>query len=189
MTQHKKCEGHKLGYKFHSENYWVCVYCARRSWEMFSLRAHPLYYDMCLNCSQAHRNSHPIAALNECACRSERRDAQLHLCTRCREERGREQHAQDCDVLAGYNSNMDPMYGPFLGGNLLFTRQQDRVAHFIDPRGPWGESTCSCGRDVMQKIASYLIGPPALGVYDFADLVRICSHCRKEKFLCHRYPY
>jgi hypothetical protein len=189
MTQHKKCEGHGLGYTFHSENFWICMYCVRRAWDMYSMTSRPLCYDMCLACSQAYRASNPVAALNECSCESEREGLQLYLCSRCRQARGREEHGQDCDRLAGYNSNMDPIHGPLLGGALVFTRQRDRVAHFIDPAGPFGESTCICGRDVTQKIDSYLVGPPPFTWHDFAELVRICSHCHKQKYLYNPYPY
>jgi hypothetical protein len=189
MIQHKKCEGYRLGYRFHSENFWVCVHCARRAWERYSLTFKPVNYDLCLHCSRAYRNSNPIAALNECSCQWGGSDAQLHLCTDCRDARGREQHGEDCDMLSGYNSNTDPLHGPLVG----LQRRRDRVAHFIDRKGPFGESTCTCGRDVTQKIATYQVTPAAAlvmpFVHDFVELVRICSHCRKEKFLCHSFPY
>jgi hypothetical protein len=67
------------------------------------------------------------------------------------------------------------------------------VVDFIDHDGMWSESGCLCGRVVSDRLASYL--EPSLeavlqpAVHDFSELVRICSPCRKERFLTLDHPF
>ena len=191
MVPHRKCEGPRLGYHNHGENFWVCVHCVRQAWERYSLAVKPICYDLCSYCSQNYRRAHRIAALHQCLCQWEHRDAGLHLCTDCRITRSSQENDVDYGILRGYNSNMDPIHLPVMPFFLGPVPQPTRIADFIDERGAFGESTCICGRDVTAKIDSYQL-PPLAGlptVFDFSGLVRICSHCRKEKFVTVDCPF
>jgi hypothetical protein len=190
IVRQRICEGPRLGYNHnhHGPEFWVCEPCARRSWERYSLVRNPVCYDLCLPCSRHHRTGNPVAALSECSCQY--RDSRLHLCTDCYMTRSATEDAADFYRLRGYNSNMSAMH--FHANAAL--AQPDRVAHFVDDRGLFGESSCICGRSATLKTDSYIVpnppgAPPGQQTHDFTDLVRICSRCRREKFLTMDHPF
>lgn len=83
---------------------------------------------------------------------------------------------------------MDALHVPNIAGPWgLMPGPATRVVHLINNKGPWGESTCICGRSVTEKFNTY----PALapGQRDFRELVRVCVHCGEEKFLVPRYAF
>jgi hypothetical protein len=190
MVVHRRCEGPRLGYHNHGDNFWVCVHCVRRAWERYSLAFKVICYDLCLHCSNNYRSHHPISALHQCVCQWEQSDARLHLCTDCRIDESRDDHAADFDLLTGYNINISPIHLPLL---QLFVAMiplvPTRISDFIDEHAALGESTCTCGRSVTDKIQTYRMPGMPQPAYDFSSLVRICSHCRMEKFVTLDFPF
>jgi hypothetical protein len=85
---------------------------------------------------------------------------------------------------------MIPIHAPVMPG---FGIHATRVADFIDHGDRLDESGCVCCGMVGDRLASYPVPPlgtvlqPA--VHDFSELVRICSHCRKEKFVTLDHPF
>jgi hypothetical protein len=172
----------------HSDNFWVCVHCARRNWERYSLEANQACYDLCLPCSQNYRANNPILAIDQCVCQWDHRDADLHLCRICRACQSFQGHATDFQRLNGYNSNMDGAFHP------TALQPPRRVTDFVHPMDTRGESSCICGRSVQEKIDTYRVAnPPPGGIWfsqhDFRQLIRICTHCNKSNFMTQFYPW
>ena len=71
-------------------------------------------------------------------------------------------------------TNFVPMHVPGQGAH---------PKDYIDPESWDGESYCPCGHDVQGKIQSYNNFFDPTAAPNFRSLVRLCTYCRRERFL------
>lgn len=176
LVRQQNCNGFELGYttdplhqRPHGQYFWVCEVCARKAWEHHSVLHEPRAIDLCLNCSHAHRAAHGNSDIDQCTCLWDQSADKIHLCTDCREFKAETDIAEMLHWV--HTHLMTPIHDP----------RGLHIKHYIDEHQRIGESTCTCGMPVLQKITSHILAAPTTVTFD--QMVRICVHCHKERFL------
>jgi hypothetical protein len=186
-VSHKRCEGWRLGYPAaqspnHGPDFYVCVHCSRRNWDTHGWTKDPCGVDLCRRCSlRVRRENHPGDGRNECLCRMDRVDKNIHLCTDCRIEQRQREHRRATQWIRQQTLLGHIHTAP--DDNCTRENCTD-IDHFIQPDGGrvGGESGCLCGSGALDKVATYIKN----GTPNLRRMVRMCVHCQREAYIAMR---